>query len=94
MPTNTILTASLPGLPEVTMTEDATPYGDEPHRFPAYRFHATLPQVCVESEEEEKALPPGYRATPYTEEEADAYVKAAAEAAAHEDEPHTRRSHR
>jgi hypothetical protein len=86
---NTILTTGMAGILGVPMSE-----GTAPQQWPAYRFHPTLPMICVESEEEEKALPPGYRATQYTEEEADAYAKAAAEAEAHEGEPQTRRSHR
>ena len=53
-------------------------------KYPGYFYHATLPMVLCETEAEKDALPPGYRNTPYTEEEADAYAKAAAEAEAHE----------
>jgi hypothetical protein len=70
------------------MAEEATPAVDP--NWPAYRHHPTLPMVLCENEAEEKALPAGYRATPYTEEEADAWTAAQPT----EGEAHTRRSHR
>lgn len=63
------------------------------HRWPAYRFHPTLPPVCVADEDEEKALPEGYRDKTWTEEEADAWTKAQAQAEEGESPP-GRRSHR
>ena len=44
-------------------------------KYPGYFFHPSLPMVLVENEEEQKALPAGYRDTPYTEDEADAYAR-------------------
>lgn len=41
-------------------------------RWPAYRFHATLPMVLVQNEEEEQALPAGYRDRPFSAEETQA----------------------
>lgn len=67
------------------------------NQFPGYWFHPTQPMVLCENEAEAKALPPGYKNTPYTEEEADAWSKAAArveDKADEPDEPHARRSHR
>ena len=90
MPNNTILTTSIAGRVETPMPEETA----ESQKYPAYRFHATLPQVCVENEAEEKALPEGYRDKPWTEDEADAWTKAQAQAA-EDGEGHTpRRSHR
>jgi hypothetical protein len=74
------------------MTEDAAPYGASA-QFPGYFHHATLPMVLCETEAEKDALPPGYRTTPYTEEEADAWTKAQASHDEGESHP-TRRSHR
>ena len=89
MPTNAILTTSIAGRVETTMAEDVSSSA----KWPAYRFHPTLPPVCVANEEEEKALPEGYRDKTWTEEEADAWTKA--QAAREEGEGQTsRRSHR
>ena len=65
----------------------------ESAKYPAYRFHPTLPPVCVADEAEEKALPEGYRDQTWTEEEADAWTKAQAQAE-EEGSPPGRRSHR
>jgi hypothetical protein len=73
---------------------DATPPTSE--TLPGYFYHPTLPMVLCENEAEKDALPPGYRATPYTENEADAWTKAQAsvQAKADDDDPPGRRSHR
>jgi hypothetical protein len=42
--------------------------------WPAMRFHPTLPPVTVANEEEEKALPEGYRAKVWEEDEAEAWT--------------------
>jgi hypothetical protein len=74
---------------------------DPSQTYPAMRFHPTLPPVTVQNEEEDKALPEGYRATVWSEEEiaAQAAPPARPPAAAHEeppseDPPHTPRSRR
>ena len=92
---NTILTSRMAGIiqGDAPMAE-ASPPADST-KYPGYFYHPTLPMVLCENEAEQAALPPGYRPTPYTEAEADAYAKAAAEAQKPEDDdPPTRRSHR
>lgn len=70
------------------MAEEQAPPVDP--NYPAYRHHPTLPMILVDNAAEETALPEGYRATPYTEEEAEAWT------AAHPppEETPARRSHR
>lgn len=67
-------------------------------KYPAMRFHATLPPVTVQNEEEEKALPAGYRAKVWSEEEiaaaAASPARPPAPAADEPDEPPRPRSHR
>lgn len=68
-------------------------------KYPAMRFHATLPPVTVANEEEEKALPAGYRAKVWSEEEIAAAARAPqtgpmTPAADEPDEPHAPRSRR
>lgn len=89
---NTILTTRMAGIIGDPSMAEASPPA-ESAQWPGYYFHPTLPMVLCESEAEKDALPPGYRPTPYTEEEADAWT--AAQAAHEEGEGHTsRRSHR
>jgi hypothetical protein len=67
-------------------------------KFPAMRFHPTLPPVTVQNEDEEKALPAGYRAKVWSEEEIAAQAtppaRPPAAAADEPDEPPRPRSHR
>jgi hypothetical protein len=75
-------------------------------KFPAMRFHPTLPPVTVQNEEEEKALPAGYRAQVWSAEEiaaqatppaqgpGQAPARPPAAAADEPDEPPRPRSHR
>jgi hypothetical protein len=67
--------------------------------YPAMRFHPTLPPVTVQNEEEEHALPAGYRAKVWSEEEIAAAARAPqtgpmTPAADEPDEPHAPRSRR
>jgi hypothetical protein len=69
-------------------------------KYPAMRFHPTLPPVTVQNEEEEHALPAGYRAKVWSEEEIAAQAASPARppapssADAPEDEPPHARSRR
>lgn len=90
MAENIILTTRLAGILEPPMADDAPAASAA---YPGYFYHPTLPMVLCETEAEQAALPAGYRTTPYTEDEADAWTKAQAAAAEH-DEPAPRRSHR
>jgi hypothetical protein len=62
---------------------------DPSQTYPAMRFHPTLPPVTVQNEEEEKALPEGYRSQVWSEEEiaAQATPHARPPAPAHEEPP-------
>jgi hypothetical protein len=90
---NVILTRSMAGMVGASMPE---PTASE--KYPAMRFHATLPPVTVQNEEEEKALPAGYRAKVWSEEEIAAarapQTGHPASAVDEPDEPHAPRSRR
>ena len=91
---NTILTTGMAGILGDTPMAEASPPADS-SKYPGYFYHPTLPMVLCETEAEKDALPPGYRPTPYTEEEADAWTKAQAAVQEEAEEGHTgRRSHR
>jgi hypothetical protein len=63
-------------------------------KYPAMRFHATLPPVTVQNEDEEKALPAGYRAQVWSAEEIAAQATPPAPDVPPGDEPPRPRSHR
>jgi hypothetical protein len=100
MPDNVILTRTVAGIIGESMPETTEPN----QKYPAMRFHPTLPPVTVQNEEEEKALPEGYRDKVWSEEEIAAqatlparHPPAASEeppAPPSEDPPHTPRSRR
>jgi hypothetical protein len=93
MPDNVILTRSVAGIVGETMPE---PTASE--KYPAMRFHPTLPPVTVQNEAEEQALPAGYRAQVWSAEEIAAQAtppaRPPAAAADEPDEPPRPRSHR
>jgi len=89
MPENVIITRSMAGMVGARMPE---PTASE--LWPAMRFHPTLPPVTVASEEEERALPAGYRAKVWSEEEIAAQRTAPAPDVPAGDDPPRPRSHR
>jgi len=83
MAENIIITRTMAGV-----VGDVMPEPTASEKYPAMRFHPTLPPVTVQNEEEEKALPAGYRATVWSEEEIAAQaVPPARPAPSHEDAP-------
>jgi hypothetical protein len=89
MPNNVILTRTMAGI-----VGDGMPEPTASEKYPAMRFHATLPPVTVQNEEEEKALPAGYRAKVWSEEEIAAQPTAPAPDVPPGEEPPRPRSHR
>jgi hypothetical protein len=70
MAANIIVTRTVAGIVGASMADEPT----VSDKYPAMRFHPTLPPVTVANEEEEKALPDGYRSKVWEEEEAEAWT--------------------
>lgn len=88
MPVNILVTRTVAGILGGPMPDDTTVRA----QYPAKRFHPTLPPMRVLSAEEDQALPDGYRATVWSEADADAWTVQQASASAGGSSKGSRRS--